>query len=281
MTQCTNEFGIDPHFLPPESLWLAVEPLLPASKPRPRGGRPPMPNRDAFFAIFYILRTGIQWNALPRSLGAASTVHDRFQSWRAAGVFERLWATGLLEYNTDVGLDFEWQSIDGCITKAPLGGEATGRNPTDRGKQGTKRHLLTEAAGMPVGVVVTGANRHDKTQVEAVFEHMPILPPHPSPEQPQHFCADKGYDYDDVRSMISLWQMTDHIKSRGEERAASRLAVAAPGYRARRWVCERTHSWMNRFRRLLIRWEKKLDNFMAFLHLACAFIVWRNCPVFG
>ncbi len=71
--------------------------------------------------------------------------------------------------------------------------------------------------------------------------------------------------------------MIDHIKGRGEERNAIKL----PGYRARRWVCERTHSWMNRFRRVLIRWEKKLGNFLAFLHLACASIVWRNCPVFG
>ncbi|GIV60169.1 MAG: IS5 family transposase ISMac11 [Rhodothermaceae bacterium] len=283
MTQDKDDFGVDPNFLPPESLWLAIEPLLPEPKPRPRGGRPPMPNRTAFFAIFYVLRTGIPWKALPRSLGAPSTVHDRFQAWRQAGVFERLWATGLLEYNTAIGLDFEWLSLDGCITKAPLGGEATGRNPTDRGKRGTKRHLLTEAAGIPIGLVVTGANRHDKTQVEAVFEAMPVMPPLPTREQPQHFCADRGYDYDDVRAMIGLWQMHDHIMSRGEERAASarQLSVEAPHFRARRWVCERTHSWMNRFRRLLVRWEKKLDNFMAFLHLACAFIVWRNCPVFG
>lgn len=281
MNQCSDDFGVDSNFLPPESLWHAIAPLLPEQKPRPKGGRPPMPDRDAFFAIFYVLRTGIQWKALPRSLGAASTVHDRFQAWRNAGVFERLWTTGLLEYNTDVGLDFEWQALDGCMTKAPLGGEATGANPTDRGKKGTKRHLLTEAAGMPIGLVVTGANRHDKTQVAAVYETMPVLPPLPTPAQPQHFCGDRGYDYDDVRAMISLWQMYDHIKSRGEERAGVGLAVEAPRFRARRWVCERTHSWMNRFRRLLIRWEKKLDNFMAFLHLACAFIVWRNCPVFG
>ncbi len=77
--------------------------------------------------------------------------------------------------------------------------------------------------------------------------------------------------------MISFWHYEDHIKSRGEER----MELKHPGYRARRWVCERTHAWMNRFRRLLIRWEKQLDNYRAFLHLACAFIVWRNCPVFG
>lgn len=277
MNQSTYPFGVDPNFLPPASLWSAVEPLLPQPKPRPKGGRPPMPNRDAFFAIFYIMCTGLQWKALPRSLGAASTVHDRFQIWTMLGVFEELWRLGLWEYHTDVGLDFEWQSLDGCITKAPLGGEATGRNPTDRGKQGTKRHLLVEGSGLPIGLVVTGANRHDKTQVEAVFESRPVLPPMPSQEQPQHFCADKGYDARDIRSLLGLWQMSDHIKTRGEER----VALAVPGYRARRWVCERTHSWMNRFRRLLIRWEKKLDNYLAFLHLACAFIVWRNCPVFG
>lgn len=277
MPQSTYEFGIDPTFLPSESLWLAIEPLLPEPKPRPRGGRPPMPNRTAFFAIFYVLTTGIQWKALPRSLGAASTVHDRFQEWRRAGVFEVLWATGLLEYNTDVGLNFEWQALDGCITKAPLGGEATGANPTDRGKKGTKRHLLTEAAGLPIGLVVTGANRHDKTQVAAVFESMPLVPPLPSLGQPQHFCADKGYDYDDIRTLIGARGLRDHVKSRGEERQA----LALPGYRARRWVCERTHAWMNRFRRLLIRWEKRAENYLAFLHLACAAIVWRNCPVFG
>ena len=277
MHQSTYAFGVDPNFLPPESLWLAVEPLLPEPKLRPKGGRPPMPNRDAFFAIFYIMCTGIQWKALPRSLGASSTVHDRFQAWTRIGVFEELWRLGLWEYHTDVGLDFEWQSLDGCIIKAPLGGEATGRNPTDRGKQGTKRHLLVEAGGLPIGLVVTGANRHDKTQVASVFESRPVLPPMPSQEQPQHFCADKGYDFHDIRSLLGLWQMSDHIKSRGEER----VALAVPGYRARRWVCERTHSWMNRFRRLLIRWEKKRDNYLAFLHLACAFIVWRNCPVFG
>ena len=277
MHEGKNEFDIDPLFLPPESLWLAVEPLLPVEPAKPKGGRPRMSDRKAFFALFYVLRTGIQWKALPRSLGAPSTVHDRFQAWVEAGLFKTLWATGLLEYNTDVGLCFTWQSIDGAMTKAPLGGEATGPNPTDRGKKGTKRHLLVEGAGLPISLVVTGANVHDKRQVEAVLEEMLLPPPCPTQEHPQHFCADRGYDYRDVRSTIALCHYEDHIKSRGEEKAA----LKEPGYRARRWVCERTHAWMNRFRRILIRWEKKLENYRAMLQLACAFIVWRNCPVFG
>ena len=160
-----SEYMVDAQFLPPETLWSAVEPLLPPHPPRPKEGRTPMPNRDAFFAIFYALRSGIQWKALPRSLGAASTVHDRFQWWRKADVFKQLWATGLVEFEIKVGLDLEWQAIDGAITKAPLGGEATGPKPTDRSKSGTKRHLLTEGNGLPIGLTVTGAKRHDKTQV--------------------------------------------------------------------------------------------------------------------
>ena len=272
-----DEFNIDPRFLPPESLWRAVEPLLPEDPPRPKGGRKRKSNRQMFFAIFYILRTGIQWKALPRSLGAPSTVHDRFQEWTRAGVFEQLWQTGLWEYNTDCGLDFEWQSLDGCITKAPLGGQATGPNPTDRAKSGTKRHLLTEAKGLPIGLVVTGANRHEKTQVAAVFDTRPVLPPVSTVDDRQHFCADKGYDYDDIRALIGAMGYADHIKSRGVEK----VDLQIPGYRARRWVCERTHRWINCFRRLLIRWEKKVDNYRALLHLACALIVWRQCPVFG
>ena len=90
-----------------------------------------------------------------------------------------------MEYKAKVGLDFEWQSLDGCLTKAPLGGEATGANPTDRGKRGTKRHLLVEGAGLPIGLVVTGAHLHDKTQVAAVVGAIPVLPPVPTAAVPE------------------------------------------------------------------------------------------------
>ena len=97
--------------------------------------------------IFYVLLTGCQWKASPRGFGAASTVHLRFQQWRVAGMFERLWQAGLMEYDGRHGLEWEWQAIDGALTKASLGEKGTGRNPTDRGKSGTKRSLLTEGTG--------------------------------------------------------------------------------------------------------------------------------------
>lgn len=110
----------------PDALWKRIEPILPPEPPEPKGGRPRMPNRQAMDAIFYILRTGCQWKALPRGLGAASTVHDRFQEWRAAGVFERLWQLGVQEYDQLKGIEWEWQAMDGAITKAPLGGKGHG-----------------------------------------------------------------------------------------------------------------------------------------------------------
>jgi putative transposase len=114
-----------------------------------------------FAPYFMFLRTGIQWKALSNCLVAASTVHDRFQMWVRAGVFEKLWRSGLLFFDQHKGLCWSFQALDGAITKAPLGGEATGLNPTDRAKRGTKRSRLVEGNGVPIGLVVDGANVHD------------------------------------------------------------------------------------------------------------------------
>jgi len=130
-------------------------PLLPPKRSDPQGGRPPC------LAIFPC--TGCPWKALPRSLGAASTVHDRFQEWRRAGVFERMWQAGLLEYMTRrralIG--------DGRRWTGPYcwGEKGTGPNPTDRGKSGTKRSLLTEGQGIPIAITVDGANRHNWSKI--------------------------------------------------------------------------------------------------------------------
>lgn len=107
----------------PDELWERLQPLLPPAMPKPKGGRPRIDDRQALDAIFYVLCTGCQWNALPRSLGASSTVHDRFQQWQEQGVFQRFWQAGLLEYAQEVGIDWEWNAMDGAMTKAPLGGK--------------------------------------------------------------------------------------------------------------------------------------------------------------
>lgn len=115
------DYGIAPEYQIPDEMWTEIEPFLPQPKPKKKPGRPRMSDHQAMNAIFYLLRTGCQWNALPRSLGAYSTVHDRFQQWREAGVFEALWQEGLLQYNEQKGIEWEWQAMDGAMTKAPLG----------------------------------------------------------------------------------------------------------------------------------------------------------------
>ena len=138
--------------------------------------------------------------------------------------------------------------------------------------------MLTEGHGLPIGVAVDGANRHDMKLVERTLEAAMVQRPEPTAYEPQNMCLDKGYDYPEVRKLVAAWGYTGHIKSRGEERAEKR---SIPGYRAGRWIVERTHSWLNRFRRLLIRWEKKVENYVAMLHFACAWITFRASGVVG
>jgi len=159
-----------------------------------------------------------------------------------------------------------------------LGGKNTGPNPTDRRKSGTKRSLLVEGNGIPVGLVVDGANRNDMKLTKTTLESVPVERPEPTRDAPQHMCMDKGYDYPEVRELLEDWGYTIHIPPRGED-VKKRKRI--PGYIARHWVVERTHSWLNRFRRLLIRWEKKAENYLAMLHLACAWITFRAAGLFG
>lgn len=184
-----------------DSFWERCEPLLPKPKSRYRGrgrarrhigGRPAADRRQLLSGILYVLRTGCQWNALPKEFGSGKTAHRYFQRWVRAGVFKRLWQAGLLEYDACKGIDWKWQSADGTMTKAPLGGKKTGKNPTDRGKVGTKRSLLVNIQGLPLGIVVSGANTPDGPLLEPTLQSIPIE--HPTLEETdQHLCLDKAY----------------------------------------------------------------------------------------
>ena len=156
-------------------------------------------------------------------------------------------------------------------------GKKTGPNPTDRAKSGTKRSLLTDGEGVPLALAISGANVPDMRLVTETLHRFAVRRPQPN-ERKQHFCGDKGYDYADVRAFLRRRGYTLHIPRRGEVKPKRRSHSRHP---ARRWVVERSHSWMNRYRRLLIRWEKKAANYEAFLHLACAWIAYRAAGVLG
>ncbi len=127
-----------------DELWEAIKEEIPQKvrdpektyKNKPGQGRPPIPARKALEGIFYVLRTGCQWKAVPKEYGSGSTIHRKFQEWQKAGFFKTIWAKALTQYDELEGIGWEWQSLDGCMVKAPLALESVGKNPTDRGKNG-------------------------------------------------------------------------------------------------------------------------------------------------
>lgn len=157
-------------------------------------------------------------------------------------------------------------------------GKKTGPNPTDRAKIGTKRSLLTDGQGIPLAVAVGGANRNDFKLARETLEQIEAERPPPVAGHEQNLCLDKGYDYPEVRQLAKEFHFTLHLRSRGEEaRELKRKAQA----KARRWVVERTHSWVNRFRAILIRWNKKAENYLGMLHLTLGIITYRATGLLG
>ena len=150
-----------------------------------------------------------------------------------------------------------------------------GPNPTDRAKRGVKRSLQTDGAGIPIGLWVAPANRNNFKLVNATLDSRPLLPPLSTS---QHMCLDKGYDYPEAREVLDAHEFVAHIRSRGEE---AKEMERNRKRRARRRDVERTHSWMNRFRRLFLQWERKVANYLALAQFARAWITYRAAGLFA
>ena len=148
-----------------------------------------------------------------------------------------------------------------------MAGKKTGPNPTDRGKLGTKRGIICEGQGIPVGVNLEAANPHDMTLLQEMIDNIVIERPAYLPAI-VNLCLDKGFDYRECEELVVENCMRPHIRARGEE-----IKEKEEGKKPRRWVIERDFSWLNRYRRLLIRWEKNHANYLAFIHIACCVMV--------
>ncbi|CAG4885174.1 transposase [Georgfuchsia toluolica] len=228
---------------------------------KPGGGRKPKPARTVFEAILYVLRTGCQWKALPRErFGSASAIHTRFLQWEKAGFFAAVWQAGLAECDAMEGIAWRWQSIDGAMMKAPLAQEQVGANPTDRGK---KWKQATFAGRRAWGLVVARRDWSEPawripTRIGAGGHHGETRAPVPaSVEVPVCRCRVSGQA---SKSVIVEHGYIPHVKGRKQE--AGELA-RHPNKRARRCIVEVAHSWFNRFRKLLVRYEKLERSFMA------------------
>ena len=154
-----------------------------------------------------------------------------------------------------------------------FGGDLIGRNPTDRGKAGSKRSLLVDEKGGPLSIVVAGANVHDAKLLEATLDSIVVERPQPTEEKPQHLCLDKGYDNPSGRGAAARHGYRGHIRRIGEEKLDG---SSNKRYPARRWVVERTLAWLSKCRAILVRYDKKASNYLGLLQLACTLLWFRR-----
>ncbi len=258
----------------PTKLWRKFKKNLPKQSKQRKAGRPRVKDRDVINGIWYVLWTGCQWKAIDREWFhvSSSTLHERFQAWERAGVFDKLFKIMVRFYARERKIGWTWQSVDSKMVPAPLGGKQTGKNPTDRGKSGAKIHILVDQGGAPLAIHITGANEHDKWSVDDLIIHIVVKRPYSH----QHLCADKGYDYEDVHQFVAQSGYQAHIKHRRRRNEPKEDECPVPGeksFPARRWVVERTLGWLAKRRSIKIRWCKKPENWLAFLKLASADIL--------
>jgi putative transposase len=160
-----------------------------------------------------------------------------------------------------------------CWARPASGGKKTGKNPTDRGKMGTKKSLVVDGDGGPLGVVIAGANVLERYLLKATIEAIVVERPEPTPERPQHLSLDKGYDNEAGEQAAVAAQYTPHIRRIGEEK---RSCDRSKGHKPRRWVVERTFAWLSKCRGILVRYDKKDTNSLGLIQLACALYWYRR-----
>jgi transposase len=191
-------------------------------------------------------------------------------TWQAAGVWQKLHQTLLDQLRKADQIDWSRATVDSSTVRAVGGGGKTGPNPTDRRKPGSKHHVLTDANGIPLNAILTGANRHDATQLLPLVDSTPSVagkPGHPK-KRPASLYADRAYD---------STQHRDELRHRGiDPHLAKRNTPHGSGLGLYRWVAERTLSWLHQFRRLRIRFERRPDIHEAFLALGESLICFRT-----
>ncbi len=196
-------------------------------------------DRVVFDKLVQVLVFGCGYRKIADATCSATTVRDRRDQWIALGVFATLEVLVLGAYDRMVGLELADLAVDGCITKAPCGGDAAGRSPVDRGKQGRKRSTVVEARGIPLGAVAAGANTHDSPLLAPTLATLARLGPLPT--QPT-VHLDAGYDSHKTRTLLTERGMSGQIATKGKP---------APIQATTRWPVERTNAWGNQFKKLL------------------------------
>ena len=232
----------------------------------PKGGRPPVPKRQALRGIFWILDNGAKWKDLPREFGSKSAVHRWFTTWVKAGVFEAIMREAGRLVEERGGYRLYECFIDATFSKARGGGDGVG--VTKAGK-GVKIMVLVDARGLPVAVHTASATPHESKLVQGLFDFMLTS------VTPDRIIGDKAYDSDALDDQLACEGSDLIAPHRAKRRTKTQDGRFLRRYR-RRWTVERTIAWFQNYRRLCIRWEKSTLLFQGFLHLSCSLLLLRE-----
>jgi len=252
-----------------EPLWVQFSALLPEwpeiSPTHPLGcHRRRIPDRRIFEHVVAALVHGSGYERVATHGCSERTIRRRLQAWAAAALSEQLHTLAVRAYDQMIGLDLDDLAVDGCLTKAPSGGQAAGRSPVDRGKLGLKRSVVTDGTGIPLHVVSAGANRHDAPLLGPTLAGLAKLD-HLPEQVTVHL--DRGYAGGPTLALLGEW---------GFDGAIARKGVPAPLQAGSRWVVERTHSWMNSFGKLRRCTDRRQVVVDFYLFLAAALVVVRQ-----
>ncbi len=268
-----------------DTVWAGIEPLLPIhSETHPLGcHRPRLPDRDCFEVMLVRLVTGCSWEDaehLCANKVSDTTARARRDEWIDAGVFDAIASEAVGAYDKIIGLDLSEVAVDGSLHKSPVGGEGTGKNPTDRAKLGWKWSVLTDRGGIPIGWTADGANRNDAALFEPTLlaaNRAGLL------VDIETLHLDRGYDSANIRALCRLHGIDDLVASR-QRRTKSERAKSGklPVPLGMRWPVERTNSWLSNFGALRRNTDRKITHRLAQLALAITFLLvaklidWRN-----
>lgn len=249
----------------PDELWAMIAPLIPERPPKPKGGRPPIDDRSALTGILFVLKTGIPWEDLPCELacGSGMTCWRRLRDWQADGTWDKIHKVLLDRLEAANRIDWSHGAVDSSSTRAAYGGEATGPSPVDRGKPGSKHHVITDGNGIPLVSRVTAANVNDITELAPLFNALPSVAGEEGElkSHPDALLGDRGYDSEPHREGLRQLGVEPLLAERDTENGS--------GLGVFRWVVERTLSWTHQNRRLRVRYERREDIHQAFLTIAC------------
>ncbi|MFJ8827653.1 IS5 family transposase [Streptomyces sp. NPDC102467] len=256
--------------------WELIEPLLPPWPERSPGPKP-VDDRLCLQGILYVLHQDIAWQLLPpeRGFGSGQTCWRRLERWQQAGVFDQLHRVLLAKLHAAGELDWSRTCVDGSHVRAKKGGTATGPSPVDRRKTGSKHHLICDGKGTPLHVITTAANVNDITQTLALVDGIPSVAGRPGRprRRPEAVLGDKAYDSRAVRRELRRRGILPVISRKGSPNIR--------GLGKLRYVVEQTFALLHQFKRLAVRWERRLELHEAFVLLGCSLICLRRLKKAG